>query len=1007
MDALLTMCLQGSAMIAAVLVLRRLLRHRLPQVAFVALWAVVLVRLLVPVSIPLPVNAWSLAGQGLAAVGIAPATDAADGEAATAGTGATADADASAAEASANAAPSGTAAPSSAGAASATASDPEDDAPSAPSTPTFRQIASVAWCVGAAACALAFVGLYAHHTRRFADAVELDNRATRQWLAAHPLRRRLRIKESARVASPLTYGVLRPTILVPPGFDWKDPSKSALVLEHEFVHVARLDVLFKALLAAAACLYWFDPLVWVLYACANRDVELACDEAVARRLNGHGRALYAHALIDMVERRTRPMPAFSGFGRSAVEQRIHALDRVRPATWTAGLATTLLAVGVAALFATSAPPVARAQADGNAASLTTGTARTALVSEEPAGQGVRLVSVTRDDDGAAGATTRLRAPRYTLTLHDDMFPDGYTWSFAETGASPAPAGASDVLTVADGATGEVLLVVYCRPAAVAEEQAMPGYVQLVQGTSASDPTRTVVLAVPETRFGTEGSPFAGVVARLQPTLTANGLLSDVYGLDGGNATREAYAAYAEQDASGDARIVTPYFSILVPADYADELFVSYSEYDSSGALSPQVNVIFADSSVLHSILSIRTAAEVPAPYRDTYNDVHIVASDVTTDAGLHVYAHVIANYGQNDDGSWELLSDEAQTFAELGASWVEPAGDDAPAPAAQRSDDYAGGVVQSGSVGTSASAQAKIGDGRGAAQEAPLANDLVSVVAIEGGTRLVTPCYQVDVPAALVAGELRWSYSEGWRSPAPAGMQGVLTVVDGATGDVAFVAYRCPAGSYGAALDPMPGYVQYDVGTSSEDGSLVVLALPEGRAGDAATVLQGFDAGYPGFGMRGSLGSAYGLETAAAGETVLVQAAQDAYIAYAVEEEGGTRIVTPRYSVLVPASSGDVVAASYQAGPLGCYGVVDSLDLWLADGDQISVECGDGDTVRSWGPPNEDYYLYVADGAETYDGLNVVVSTSITRAPSPAEQRAVNEVHAGWVTVDQDGTGGR
>lgn len=57
-------------MIVVVLIVRALFLHRLPKAAFMALWLVVLVRLLVPVSIPAPANVWSMIENGLMNAGI-------------------------------------------------------------------------------------------------------------------------------------------------------------------------------------------------------------------------------------------------------------------------------------------------------------------------------------------------------------------------------------------------------------------------------------------------------------------------------------------------------------------------------------------------------------------------------------------------------------------------------------------------------------------------------------------------------------------------------------------------------------------------------------------------------------------------------------------------------------------------------------------------------------------------------------------------------------------------
>ena len=104
---------------------------------------------------------------------------------------------------------------------------------------------------------------------------------------------------AGRISSPLTFGVLRPVILVPKKTDWTDETALRYVLEHEFVHIQRFDVLSKLLLIAAVCVHRFNPLGWVMYVLANRDLELSCDETVLRRFGGDIRAAYARVLIRM------------------------------------------------------------------------------------------------------------------------------------------------------------------------------------------------------------------------------------------------------------------------------------------------------------------------------------------------------------------------------------------------------------------------------------------------------------------------------------------------------------------------------------------------------------------------------------------------------------------------------------------------------------------------------------------------------------------------------------
>ena len=58
----------------------------------------------------------------------------------------------------------------------------------------------------------------------------------------------------------------------------------------------------KSLLAAGLCLHWFNPLVWVMYALANRDIELACDEDALRRLSPQDYSGYGQTILAAVAR---------------------------------------------------------------------------------------------------------------------------------------------------------------------------------------------------------------------------------------------------------------------------------------------------------------------------------------------------------------------------------------------------------------------------------------------------------------------------------------------------------------------------------------------------------------------------------------------------------------------------------------------------------------------------------------------------------------------------------
>ena len=194
-------------------------------------------------------------------------------------------------------------------------------------------VASVIWLAGAAAMLLWALVSWLRLRRRVADAVLLEGN----------------VFESERVASPFVLGLIRPRIYLPFGLD---EGAREQVLTHERAHIARGDHVIRPLGWLILAVYWYNPLVWLAYALFCRDIELACDERVIRRLPVSGRADYSQALLDL----SRPHHGVGAcplaFGESAVKGRVKSvLTYKRPAFWLIMLAA-VLCIGAAVCFLT-------------------------------------------------------------------------------------------------------------------------------------------------------------------------------------------------------------------------------------------------------------------------------------------------------------------------------------------------------------------------------------------------------------------------------------------------------------------------------------------------------------------------------------------------------------------------------------------------------------------------------------------------------------------------------
>lgn len=215
------------------------------------------------------------------------------------------------------------------------------------------------WGAGALALAVFFAAAYARSLWQFRMAVPVEDGRVQQWLDRCAGRRRGRIgriavRQSDRILAPLTYGCLRPVILLPGRALEGSGQELRYILRHEFVHIRHHDAALKLAMVAALCLHWFNPLVWVMCRLMNRDMELACDEGVLRRFGEEARAGYAMTLIGMEEGKRVLLPLYNGFSKNAIEERVCLIMRYKKIKHAAIMASTLLVACLALVFATSA-----------------------------------------------------------------------------------------------------------------------------------------------------------------------------------------------------------------------------------------------------------------------------------------------------------------------------------------------------------------------------------------------------------------------------------------------------------------------------------------------------------------------------------------------------------------------------------------------------------------------------------------------------------------------------
>lgn len=292
---LLEMSAWGSLMILAIALLRQAAKRSLPKAALPMLWGVVLARLLIPLR-------WTLQWTRLAATTATP--------------------------------PLWTAAESAIQAVQSAGQRLEGiGAPSGQAVSVWVWI----WLLGMGIIAATLVAYRLYWRRRLSTAVAVrDTDAIATWRGTHARLRRVRIMQTTCIQTPMTSGVLRPTIYLPTGMP---AAMLPHVLAHEGTHIWRHDVARKHLMLLALCLHWFNPLVWLMLALLSRDIEMACDSQVLRTLEGDQRIPYARTLASLAMFQSQTPQFLASFTGNPVEERIRTVLRP-PQKRAVGIALT-------------------------------------------------------------------------------------------------------------------------------------------------------------------------------------------------------------------------------------------------------------------------------------------------------------------------------------------------------------------------------------------------------------------------------------------------------------------------------------------------------------------------------------------------------------------------------------------------------------------------------------------------------------------------------------------
>lgn len=224
-------------------------------------------------------------------------------------------------------------------------------------------------------------------------------------------------------STPFVLGIIAPCIYVPESVSEEDLPQ---VLAHERCHIRRWDHVVKPLAFLLLAVNWFNPVLWAAYVLLGRDMENACDEMALKNADAAQRAAYSRALVSCAAQPKMAAVCPLAFGEVAVKERVkNVLGYKKPAIWAAViLAAAAVVIGVCLLTKPSYKNVGTLDAEKLFA------LRTPYVDNNSA-VGAILDALGFRELGSSGADYG-----YAVHLSTDREPMGITVLYTYEGAVP-------------------------------------------------------------------------------------------------------------------------------------------------------------------------------------------------------------------------------------------------------------------------------------------------------------------------------------------------------------------------------------------------------------------------------------------------------------------------------------------------------------------------------------------------------------------------------------------
>ncbi len=188
---------------------------------------------------------------------------------------------------------------------------PAETAASAIELPDISTVFAIVWLTGTSVitgyCSVRYIAL----KRRLKDANKIGKN----------------VYESEKVKAPFVFGLLVPRIYLP---DVLDNSEREYILKHERTHIKHGDWISKIVGVTVVAVHWFNPLVWLAYVLFEQDIEMNCDESVVANMGADVKQAYTMSIVAYARKSNnkRYLVTPLGFSRNSFSK-VEVTNRVK------------------------------------------------------------------------------------------------------------------------------------------------------------------------------------------------------------------------------------------------------------------------------------------------------------------------------------------------------------------------------------------------------------------------------------------------------------------------------------------------------------------------------------------------------------------------------------------------------------------------------------------------------------------------------------------------------